>query len=124
MKVSRVGTTARWSDAVIFNNVVYMVEVPTSLDADLATQTKELLALIENALVNYGSDKAHILSATIYLTDITQIEVFNKIWDKWLPAKSAPSRACVEAKLANPNYKVEIQLTAAVLDKPEVRFMT
>lgn len=124
MKVSRIGTTERWSDAVIFNNVVYMVEVPSNLADDLAVQTKDLLALIEKALLNYGSDKAHILSVTIYLKDIAQIDVFNKIWDKWLPAKSAPSRACVEAKLANPNYLVEIQLTAAVLEKPEVKFMT
>ncbi len=118
MRITRVGTTARWSDVVIFNNVLYTVEVPTTLDAGLKDQTKEVLNSIAKILSDNGTDKKHILSVTIYLKDIAQIDEFNQIWDKWLPLGSAPVRACVEAKLANPKYLVEIQLSAAV------KFMT
>ena len=114
MSITRIGTTKRWSDAVVFNNTVYMVEVPTNLTGNLTEQTIELLQLIEDGLIRYGSDKRNILSVTIYLQDINQIEQFNMIWDSWLVAGTAPSRACVEAKLAHAEFKVEIQLIAAV----------
>lgn len=126
MNIQRIGTTERWSDAVVFNNVIYMVEVPTKLDVSLAAQSKELLTLIEKSLVKYGSNKGQILSATIFLKDITQIAEFNAVWDKWLPEGSAPSRACVQAHLADAKYLVEIQLTAAVIsnDRVKVSFLT
>ncbi len=125
MGITRVGTTARWSDVVIFNNVLYTVEVPNTLDAGLKDQTKEVLNSIAKILSDNGSDKKHILSVTIYLKDISQIDEFNQIWDKWLPLGSAPVRACVEAKLANPKYLVEIQLSAAVINTDAaVKFMT
>lgn len=125
MGITRVGTTARWSDVVIFNNVLYTVEVPTTLDAGLKDQTKEVLNSIAKILSDNGSDKKHILSVTIYLKDIFQIDEFNQIWDKWLPLGSAPVRACVEVKLANPKYLVEIQLSAAVINTDAaVKFMT
>jgi enamine deaminase RidA (YjgF/YER057c/UK114 family) len=115
MSITRIGTTKRWSDAVVFNNTVYMVEVPTNLTANLTEQTIELLQLIEDGLIRYGSDKRNILSVTIYLKDINQIEEFNNVWDSWLISGTAPSRACIEAKLAHPEFKVEIQLVAAII---------
>ena len=125
MGITRVGTTARWSDVVIFNNVLYTVEVPSVLDAGLRDQTKEVLTNIAKVLIENGSDKKNILNVTIYLKDIAQIDEFNQIWDKWLPLGSAPVRACVEAKLANPGYLVEIQLSAAVINTDAaVKFMT
>lgn len=113
MTINRIGTTKRWSDIVIHQNTLYLVEVPINISNDLKNQTIELLNLIENSLKNNGSDKSHILSVTIYLKDITQIEIFNSIWDEWLPNGTAPSRACIEANLANKDYLVEIQLIAA-----------
>lgn len=126
MQITRIGTTQRWSDAVVFNGAVYMVEVPTKLSASLAEQTQELLELVAAGLVKYGSSHAHIVSATIYLRDIKQIDEFNQVWDNWLPKGSAPVRACVEAKLAHVDYKVEIQLVAAVTNhaRLNVEFMT
>lgn len=115
MSITRIGTTKRWSDAVVFNNTVYMVEVPTNLAANLTEQTIELLQLIEDGLIRYGSDKRNILSVTIYLKDISQIEQFNTVWDNWLIDGTAPSRACVEAKLAHTEFNVEIQLVAAII---------
>lgn len=115
MLINRVGTTSRWSDVVIHNNTVYLVEVPSNLDGNISQQTENLLAAIEARLAEFGSSKGNILMATIYLADINQIGAFNEIWDAWLPAGTAPVRACIEARLANPAYLVEIQLVAALL---------
>lgn len=111
--IERIGTTARWSDIVIHNQTVYLVEVPTQLEADITGQAHEVLTSLQALLQQAGSDKSRILSATIYLKDISEIAAFNTVWDAWLPSGSAPVRACVQAVMANPGYRVEIQLTAA-----------
>ncbi|MGL5799792.1 MAG: RidA family protein [Plesiomonas sp.] len=111
--IERIGTTTRWSDLVIHNGTVYVVEVPVTLDTDIHQQSLEVLNSLEQLLQKAGSSKAHILMATIYLQDIQDIAAFNAVWDKWLPDGCAPVRACVQARLAHAEYKVEIQLTAA-----------
>ncbi|MBK1679028.1 RidA family protein [Rhodocyclus tenuis] len=114
MNILRFGTTRRFSDAVVHNGTAYIVEVPSNLDADISAQTENLLASIGRLLLQVGSDSARILQATIYLADMQDYDAMNRVWDAWLPEGSAPVRACVEAKLANPQYRVEIALTAAV----------
>ncbi|GAB2180597.1 RidA family protein [Denitratisoma sp. agr-D3] len=114
MSIQRHGTTARYSDSVVHNGTVYLVEVPATLDADITVQTREVLASIERLLTQAGSDKSRLLMATIYLRDMADYGAMNAVWDNWLPAGTAPARACIEARLANPGYRVEIVLTAAV----------
>ncbi|NQD38084.1 RidA family protein [Permianibacter sp. IMCC34836] len=114
MDITRTGTTARWSDTVSHNHTLYLVEVPTTLSADISGQAQEMLASLEQSLVSAGSSKARLLMATIYLSDISEIDAFNAIWDSWVPADTAPARACVQAKLAKPGYRVEIQVIAAL----------
>ena len=114
MSIQRHGTTVRYSDSVVHNGTVYLVEVPATLDADITAQTREVLASIERLLAQAGSDKSRLLMATIYLRDMADYDAMNAVWDAWLPAGTAPARACIEARLANPGYRVEIVLTAAV----------
>jgi len=112
--IARAGTTQRWSDTVTFNNTVYLCEVPEDAKADIAGQTSNVLGLLEARLLEAGSSKSHILSCTIFITDRAHIAKFNELWDAWMPAGCAPVRACVVANLLNPDWKVEIQMTAAV----------
>jgi enamine deaminase RidA (YjgF/YER057c/UK114 family) len=112
--ITRIGTTARWSDVVIHNDTLYVVEVPSSLDADIHQQTHEVLSSLQQLLIAHGSGVNRILMATIYLKHMDDIAAFNSQWDAWLPAGSAPVRACVQANLAHTGYRVEVQLTAAV----------
>jgi len=114
MSIQRHGTTRRYSDSVVHNGTVYLVEVPSNLDADITAQTQNLLASVEQLLVQAGSDKSKLLMVTIYLPDMADYDAMNAVWDAWLPAGCAPSRACVQAKLANPKFRVEMALTAAV----------
>jgi enamine deaminase RidA (YjgF/YER057c/UK114 family) len=80
---------------------------------DVAGQTRQVLAAIDRLLDEAGTDKTRILSATIYLADIGTFAQMNSAWDTWVPQGHTPARATVEAKLAPPAYKVEIQVIAA-----------
>jgi enamine deaminase RidA (YjgF/YER057c/UK114 family) len=116
MTIERKGVQTRWSDVVIHNGTVYFVEVPATVDADVATQTKEVLASLEDSLRQAGSSKAHLLMVTIFLDDIRDLDTFNEVWDAWVPAGTEPVRACVQARLGKVGYRVELQVTAAVAD--------
>lgn len=80
---------------------VYLVEVPSSLQADIDVQTREVLASVEALLAKAGSDKSRLLQVTIYLDDMGDYHAVHSIWDEWGPAGCAPVRACIEARLAN-----------------------
>lgn len=89
-------------------------QVPDDPKADLAVQTQQVLAAIDRLLAEAGSDKTKIVSATIYLASMADFAAMNAVWEAWVPAGQTPARATVEAKLANPEYKVEIQVVAAL----------
>ena len=72
-----------------------------------------MLALIDALLAEAGSDKTQILSATIFLPDIADFAAMNAVWEQWVVPGHTPARATVEAKLAAPEYRVEIQVVAA-----------
>ncbi|MDQ5902613.1 MAG: hypothetical protein QG660_750 [Pseudomonadota bacterium] len=113
MDIERHGTTRRYSDIVAHGSTIYLVEVPETLTADITTQTSEVLANIERLLTQAGSDKTRLLMVTIYLSDMREYAAMNDVWDAWVPEGTAPVRACVEARLANPGYRVEMVVTAA-----------
>ncbi|HZH07957.1 MAG TPA: RidA family protein [Lautropia sp.] len=115
MTIERLHGGPRMSQAVIHNGVVYLAgQVAKDPDKDVADQTRQVLATIDALLREAGSDKAQILSATIYLADMADFAAMNAIWDGWVAAGSTPARATVEASLATPRYKVEIMVIAAV----------
>lgn len=112
IKRSKVG--ARMSQAVVHGDTVYLAgQVADDGNADVAGQTKQILAKIDGLLAEAGSDKSKLLSATIWLADIRTFDEMNKIWDAWVSAGNTPARACVEAKLARSNLLVEIGIIAA-----------
>ena len=113
MTIERLGTTRRYSDVVIHANTVYLVEVPQTLSADITTQTQEVLSSIEKLLLQAGSDKTRLLQVTLYLPDMSDYDAMNAVWDDWVPEDTAPVRACIGAKLANPGFRIEAVVTAA-----------
>jgi len=88
-------------------------QVAADPKADLTGQTRQVLAQIDALLVEAGSDKTKILSATIYLPDMGDFAAMNAVWEQWVVPGHTPARATVEAKLAAAEYKVEIQVVAA-----------
>ncbi|AXS80785.1 RidA family protein [Dechloromonas sp. HYN0024] len=114
MSIQRHGTTRRYSDSVVHAGTVYLVEVPANLDSDVAAQTDNVLTSVDRLLAQAGSDRSRLLMVTIYLADMADYEAMNVVWDAWVPAGHAPTRACVQARLSHEKYRVEVVLTAAV----------
>ena len=103
------------SQAVVHGDTVYLAgQVASDPSADVAGQTRQVLASIDKLLAAPGSDKSRILSATIYLAEIGTFAQMNSAWDAWVPQGHTPARATVEGKLAAPQYRVEIQVIAAL----------
>lgn len=112
--IRRLQPGARMSQAVIHGNTVYLAgQVADDTAQGVAGQTQQVLAAIDKLLADAGSDKTKILTATVYLADIATFEEMNSAWDPWVAKDHPPARATVEAKLAAPPYKVEIQVIAA-----------
>jgi enamine deaminase RidA (YjgF/YER057c/UK114 family) len=113
--IRRIGAGPRMSKAVVRGNAVYTAGqvAEKTKGASVADQTREILGLIDELLVEAGSEKAKILSATIYLSDISTFAEMNGVWDHWVDKENPPARATVEAKLVAPDYKVEIAVIAA-----------
>jgi enamine deaminase RidA (YjgF/YER057c/UK114 family) len=112
--IQRLHTGPRMSQAAIHGRTVYLAgQVADDPSQDVAGQTRQVLASIDRLLAEAGADKTRILSATIYLADIGTFAQMNSVWDAWVPQGHTPARATVEAKLAAPAYKVEIQVIAA-----------
>jgi len=113
--IKRLESGPRMSQAVAHGNTVYLAgQVADDPSMDVAGQTRQILASIDKLLAAAGSDKTCILSATIYLAEISTFAQMNAEWDAWVPQGHTPARATVEARLAAPQYKVEIQVIAAV----------
>ncbi|HQT66454.1 MAG: hypothetical protein B7Z78_10570 [Rhodospirillales bacterium 20-60-12] len=99
--------------AVEYHGFIYLQGVVArDTKADVSGQTSDILAQIDELLETHGTDKTRLLQAQIWLTNINDRAAMNKIWSAWLPEGLAPARACVEAKLADPAYLVEIMITA------------
>jgi enamine deaminase RidA (YjgF/YER057c/UK114 family) len=107
----------RLSGAVVHNGIVFVSgQVPETPYADVGTQTKEILAKIDALLAEAGTDKRRILNASVWLSDIVTFDEMNKSWDAWVAPGPAPARATVEARIANPKWRVEIAVIAAIGD--------
>jgi enamine deaminase RidA (YjgF/YER057c/UK114 family) len=116
LNIERVNVESRYSDMVVFNGVAYLAgQVANDLSQDIHGQMREVLGLIDALLSQVNSDKSRILMAQIYLADLTDYAGMNAVWDAWVSdiQGNAPPRATVQAKLANPQYKVEVVITAA-----------
>ena len=89
-------------------------QVAEDTSLDISGQTREVLDFIDRLLAKAGAGREHIVSAHIYLASVGDYAAMNAIWDDWVPPGHTPARATTGAKLINPGYKVEIEVTAAV----------
>jgi enamine deaminase RidA (YjgF/YER057c/UK114 family) len=115
MKIERHETGPRMSKAVIHGDTVYLAGIVADgpKGKSVAEQTKNILSQIDGFLALAGTDKTKLLSANIWITDMANFAEMNSVWDSWVSPDNTPARATVEAKLASPDYKVEIMVVAA-----------
>lgn len=112
-KIERMDTGARMSKIVKHAGVVYLCG-QVGDGATVTEQTQDCLGRVDVLLEQAGSSREHMLQAIIWLADMADFAEMNAVWDAWVPAGHAPARACGEARLARPDLKVEVIVTAAV----------
>ncbi|MES0824982.1 RidA family protein [Ruegeria sp. SCP11] len=110
--IERINTSQRMSKIVKHNGVAFLCG-QVGEGATVAEQTRECLSRVDALLDKAGSSREQMLQAIIWLSDMADFGEMNDVWDNWVPAGFAPARACGEAKLARPDLKVEIIITAA-----------
>lgn len=117
MSTQRIDSNTRMSQLVIHNNIAYLagqVDESSVLGRPTGEQTVNVLKQIDQYLAKAGTDKTKLLTATIYLANMSDFAAMNAAWDAWVSPQGLPTRATVEAKLAAPEFTVEIVVTAAI----------
>ncbi len=113
--VQRFDVGTRLSEMAVHNGVCYLAgQVAADGQQDIAGQTRQVLSAIDALLARAGTDKRKILMCQIYLADLADFAGMNAEWEAWVPAGDAPPRATVQAKLARPEWRVEMVVTAAL----------
>lgn len=113
--IQRFDVGTRLSEMAIHNGVCYLAgQVATDGSADMAGQTQQVLAQIDSLLARAGSHRGKILMCQIFVADLSEFAALNSVWEAWVAPGNAPPRATVQAKLAKPEWKVEMVVTAAV----------
>ena len=114
MSIQRLHVGPRLSEVAIHNGVVYLAgQVADDSSLDITGQTQQVLAANDRLLAEAGSDKTLVLQATIFLKTLADFPGMNAVWDRWVVHGHTPPRATVEAKLAKPEYLVEVKIIAA-----------
>ena len=114
MTIKRLQAGPRMSQAVAYNGLVFIAgQVAPNPTPSVTEQTRQVLGRIDELLAQAGTDKTKLLSANVWLTDIGKFAEMNAVWDAWVSPGNTPARATVEAKLATPDFLVEIMVVAA-----------
>ncbi len=116
MSINRIKAGKRMSQAVVNNGQVYTAgQVALNAPGEsAANQTADILKTIDALLEQAGTDKSKLISANIWLSSMDDFSDMNAVWDAWVVPDSTPARACVESKLAAPQFCVEISVIAAI----------
>ncbi len=116
MSIIRIGTERRrMSKIIIHNDTIYLCgQVAKDSTANISEQTRSMLEKVDTLLAEAGSDRRHILSATIYIKNMSSFAEMNAVWDAWVIEGYSPARACVESSLARAELLVEISIIAVV----------
>ncbi len=115
MSIQRIAVGPRMSKAVVHGDTVYLAGQVADKAAgkSVAEQTADILGIIDGLLAEAGTDKSKLLMVNIWLSDMSTFAEMNGVWDSWVVAGETPGRATVEAKLAAPQFTVEIAVIAA-----------
>ena len=104
----------RMSQAVAYGGMVHIAgQVANDRKAGIEGQTRDVLAKIEALLAEAGTNKSRLITVNIFLPQIGDFEAMNRIYDAWVVPERLPARACVEARLADPDLRIEITAVAA-----------
>ena len=113
-EIVRISPGPRMSAAVVHNGTVYLAGQVGETGTNVTEQTRECLAEVDRLLAEAGTDKSRILSAQIWLADVSTVAEMNAVWSDWVVPGHTPARATGESKLVDPRYLVEVLVIAAL----------
>ncbi|MBO1326607.1 RidA family protein [Acetobacter sp. TBRC 12305] len=115
MSITRLEPEERLSGAVIYNGLIHLAgQVADDPSLDAQGQMEDILRQVDALLAQAGTDKSRMISVQIFLADMNDMAGMNRAWDAWLDRANKPARATVEARLANPAWRVELTGIAAL----------
>lgn len=115
MDIKRYHVGKTLSEMAAYNGTIYLAgQVAEDVTQDIRGQTREILGHVDRLLAEAGSDKTRILMCQIFISDFKNFQCMNEVWNEWVPEGHSPPRATVEAKLAKPEWLLEIVVTAAL----------
>ncbi|PXW94997.1 enamine deaminase RidA (YjgF/YER057c/UK114 family) [Sphaerotilus hippei] len=115
--LQRLDVGPRLSEAAIHHGTIHLAgQVPDDASQDITGQTTQVLAMIDRLLERAGSDRSRLLMVQIYLADLADFDGMNAVWDTWVVPGHTPPRATVQARLARPEWKIEVVVTAATAE--------
>ena len=101
------------SQAVIHGGLVHVAgQIADDPKAPIGEQTRQVLDKIERLIATAGSSRSDLLAVNVFLPNIVDFDAMNAVYDAWIDADNPPARACVEARLANPDLRVEMTAIA------------
>ena len=117
MNIKRIHPGPRMSKATLYNGILHVSgQVADDRNASIEVQTQQVLDWIGAIISEAGGDKSGLLAINVFLAHITDFDAMNAIYDGWIDPENPPARACVEARLADPNLRVEMTAVCAISD--------
>ena len=117
MRPIRLDPGRRMSDAVRVGNLIYLAgQIPDDLSADIGVQTRQVLDAIDAVMARFGGSKSDLVSIQVWLSDMTDFQGMNAVWDDWVDQANPPARATCGVALARPGMRVEMVAVASLGD--------
>ncbi|WP_068311172.1 RidA family protein [Polycladidibacter hongkongensis] len=115
-ELKKIGGSKRFSAIAIHNDVVHLAgQVSQLIEGDITAQSKDVFTKVDNLLAEAGTSREKVFSVQIWLADMREYDEMNEVWDSWVEnLNAAPTRVCVEARMAKPHYKIEVLVLAAL----------
>jgi reactive intermediate/imine deaminase len=110
------------SAATRFGNLVFVAgqtgrnPVTGETGKDIREQTRNILERIKEILAAAGTSLDNVLTATTYLTNVSNLAAYNEEYGKFFPTNKPARTTVTVASLNNPELLIEITVTACIPD--------
>jgi len=110
------------SAATRFGNLVFVAgqtgrnPVTGETGKDIREQTRNILERIKEILGAAGTSLDNVLTATTYLTNVSNLAAYNEEYGKFFPTNKPARTTVTVASLNNPELLIEITVTACIPD--------
>ena len=98
----------RWGDLLFISG-----QVPADVSLDITGQTEQVMEKLKAIMTEAGTGFERALKATCFLTDIADFPQFNEVYKRYV-GDEKPARSTIEAKLAGPGMKVEVDMIVGI----------